>query len=88
LRTTGAIASGNIAGIEGRFPVVSSAALVNSKIACWPLVTLYRLHIRWLLSLHAAHPRGNIDPRPIATRHLKNQTYGISALVIIDYGYA
>lgn len=45
LRTTGAIRSGNTPGSGGRLPVRSTMAPNASRIACWPLVMLKRLHM-------------------------------------------
>ena len=44
-RTMGAEVSGKTPGSEGRLPVVSRIARVNSRAAVWLLVMLYRLHM-------------------------------------------
>ena len=44
-RTIGAIWSGKMPGNKGRLPVRSCPARNQSRIAAWPLVRLYRLHM-------------------------------------------
>src|SRR5580704_17892919 len=56
-------------GRGGRLPVLSRIAPANSRIACWPLVTEYKLHIdRFSLSPHAAHAGADIDAHAFARR--------------------
>jgi hypothetical protein len=45
LKTTGARLSGKIAGSGGKLPVVSSKARVSWRMACWFVVTPYRVQI-------------------------------------------
>ena len=62
VRTTGAIWSGKMPGRGGRLPVVSRMARAMSRMAAWPLVREYRLHIRRCCSFAPGADCGRAPP--------------------------